>query len=158
MMKILSGWLSPSKGSMHYTQHGDTVPTAAIHKYVSIVAPYTDLIQEYDLREMFDFHTKFRSLPSVQGYTMFQDVVKLPGQRGKPLQYYSSGMKQRVQLALAVLSESAILLLDEPTSFLDTENKAWVYQLLEDHLQGRTTVIASNDEEDFQFCSDVLYL
>lgn len=158
LMKMLSGWLSPSKGSVMYRHQQETVSTADVHKYVSIVAPYTDLIQEYDLEEMYHFHTGFRELPSISDFAHFEEVVKLKGHNGKSLQYYSSGMKQRVQLALATLSKSPLLLLDEPTSYLDAENKAWFYQLLADHIDGKTVIISSNDEEDFQLCSDVLYL
>lgn len=158
LMKILSGWLSPSKGSIVYRHQEEIVPTSEVHRYVSIVAPYTDLIQEYDLREMYHFHTGFRDLKGISGFAHFEEVVKLKGHKGKALQYYSSGMKQRVQLALATLSKSPLLLLDEPTSYLDTENKAWFYELLTNNTEGKTVIIASNDDEDFQLCSDVLHL
>ena len=158
LIKMISGWLSPSKGNISYRLSDKEVKRDDIYTYLSIVAPYTDIIVEYDLREMYQFHTQFKTLQGVEGYKHFEDIVKLKGQKGKPLQYYSSGMKQRVQLALAVLTDSRLLLLDEPTSFLDSANKQWFYELLQQRLADRTTIISSNDLEDFQYCERVLEL
>ena len=158
LIKMISGWLSPSKGNISYRLSDKEVKRDDIYTHLSIVAPYTDIIVEYDLREMYQFHTQFKTLQGVEGYKHFEDIVKLKGQKGKPLQYYSSGMKQRVQLALAVLTDSRLLLLDEPTSFLDSANKQWFYELLQQRLADRTTIISSNDLEDFQYCERVLEL
>ncbi len=158
LIKMVSGWLSPSKGSISYVDRGHEVKRENIYKHVSIVAPYTDIIQEYDLKEMYDFHTKFRPLMDVEDYKAFQEIVRLKGHRGKPLEHYSSGMKQRVQLALALLSEAQLLLLDEPTSYLDETNKKWFYKLLEQSMSSKTVIVSSNDMEDFQFCDKVIDL
>jgi ABC-type multidrug transport system ATPase subunit len=53
-------------------------------------------------------------------------------------------MKQRVKLGLAILSDSPLLLLDEPTSHLDTQGIDWFQKLLSEHLDNRLTWIASN--------------
>ena len=158
LIKMISGWLSPTEGNISYTNRGDQISRSEIYKHVSIVAPYTDTIQEFDLEEVYQFHTKFKTLQSVANFEEFQSIVHLKGHRGKPLQYYSSGMKQRVQLALAVLTDTKLLLLDEPTAYLDSSNKTWFYDLLFRHMQDRTVIISSNDAEDFQFCSGVLEL
>lgn len=159
LIKLISGWLSPSKGSISYADSsGESLKRDDIYKQVSIVAPYTDIIVEYDLKEMYAFHTKFRPLESINSFSEFAEVVRLKKQKGKPLQHYSSGMKQRVQLALALLSDTSLLLLDEPTSFLDTQNKAWFYDLLENQIKNRTVIISSNDREDFKFCKSIIEL
>jgi len=158
LIKIISGWLSPSVGSINYLSDNIEISRSEIFKHVSIVAPYTDVIQEFDLTEMYDFHVKFKALKNIPDFDKFQSVVRVKKHSGKPLQYYSSGMKQRVQLALAILSETGLLLLDEPTAYLDKENKKWFYDLLSKNMNGRTVIISSNDMEDFQFCENVLNL
>lgn len=63
-------------------------------------------------------------------------------------------MKQRVKLGLAILSDSQVLLLDEPCSHLDAAGVAWYQTLLEKHKTNRTVVIASNnDEREIGSCS-----
>ena len=157
-IKMLCGFLSPSEGKISYNLSDKKVDRSDIYQYMSLAAPYTDIINEYDVEEMFAFHTKFKKLRQDIDAHQFLDIVKLKGNRGKQIQFYSSGMKQRLQLALALLTDSQLLLLDEPTSYLDAENKAWFYNLLADNKRNRTIIIASNDKDDFDLCGDVISL
>ena len=62
----------------------------------------------------------------------------------------SSGMKQRLRLAFALLGTPALLLLDEPGSHLDEEGRATVARLVEE--EGRTglVLLATNDEREMR--------
>ncbi|MEM9548121.1 MAG: ABC transporter ATP-binding protein [Bacteroidota bacterium] len=158
LIKLISGYLSPSQGQISYTSNGKKLDRSEVYKQLSLAAPYSDLIQEYDAREMFLFHTKFKKMRKEFDAKGFLKMVKLEGNLGKQIQFYSSGMKQRLQLAIALFSNSKLLLLDEPTSYLDEENKGWFYDLLKNEMSGRTVIIASNDADDFQFCTNVITL
>ena len=158
LIKLISGFLSPSEGSIIYEMNNKIIDRSEVYRYLSMAAPYTDLIQEYDAEEVFQFHFRFKESRNPLDVSKFLDIVKLKGNKGKQIQYYSSGMKQRLQLAIALLTDSKLLLLDEPTSYLDAENKAWFYELLKNELSGRTVIIASNDMEDFELCSRVITL
>ena len=70
----------------------------------------------------------------------------------------SSGQAQRLSLALAILTESPLLLLDEPTSYLDEKSKKWFHSLLQEHQQNRCVILASNDLTDFKSAERVLKL
>jgi ATPase subunit of ABC transporter with duplicated ATPase domains len=66
-------------------------------------------------------------------------------------------MRQRVKLALAILADTELLLLDEPTSHLDHKAIDWFSQLLQQHLQGRSLFVASNSEAaETAFCTSTL--
>ena len=158
LIKLISGFLSPSEGSIIYELNDKIIDRSDVYQYISMAAPYTDLIQEYDAEEVFQFHFRFKKSRSPLDVNSFLEKVNLKGNKGKQIQYYSSGMKQRLQLAIALLSDSRLLLLDEPTSYLDAENKAWFYELLKNELSDRTIIIASNDMEDFELCSRVITL
>jgi ABC-type multidrug transport system ATPase subunit len=158
LIKMLCGFLSSSEGNISYTLDGKNIERSDVFQYVSLAAPYTDIINEYDVEEMFTFHTKFKNLRERIDSNQFLEIVKLKGNKGKQIQFYSSGMKQRLQLALALLSDTKLLLLDEPTSYLDEENKAWFYDLLSKNKNNRTIIIASNDKEDFELCGNVISL
>ena len=67
-------------------------------------------------------------------------------------------MKQKIQIALALLSDTPYLLLDEPTSFLDKAAKRWFEELLHLHAQNRVVIIASNDSFDIGLCGKVIEL
>ena len=57
----------------------------------------------------------------------------------------SGGMKQRVDLARALACGGDLLLLDEPTKELDSETQRKVLALLQEHVQGRTLLMATHD-------------
>ncbi len=61
-------------------------------------------------------------------------------------------MKQRVKLAQCIFSDTAIVLLDEPCTNLDTEGIALYHRLINDHCKDRLVVVSSNDEVEYKFC------
>ena len=131
------------------------ISESCIYSYVSFVGPYTSLIKEYTLEELFDFHFIFKGRREQIEYADFYDLLELKLNKGKRMGELSSGMNQRVQLALALYSDTPLLLLDEPTSYLDVDAKKWFYSQLEKCSENRTIIIASNDEEDFNLCEKV---
>jgi subfamily B ATP-binding cassette protein MsbA len=64
------------------------------------------------------------------------------GQRGRSL---SGGQRQRVAIARAIVRDSAVVVLDEPTTGLDAEAREQVLAGLDELLRGRTTVLISHD-------------
>ncbi len=158
LVKILSGFLSPSQGDLAYTIGDKHISTSEIFKHIALAAPYTDLINEFTLDEMLRFHSKFKPLRQPVSIAAFQDIIQLKVAQDKQLFQFSSGMKQKIQLALAILSDTSILLLDEPTSFLDVNAKKWFSDLLQKNTQNRCVIIASNDSFDLDLCENALYL
>ena len=62
-------------------------------------------------------------------------------------------MKQRLKLTLAIMSDTPLLLLDEPLTNLDEAGEKFYSQMLRDFSAGRTVVVCSNmNEKEFAFC------
>jgi ABC-type multidrug transport system ATPase subunit len=158
LMQILSGFLSPSTGKIIYTDKEKLIDINAIYRYVSFTAPYTELVEELTLKEAIAFHVKFKPLMHGMNSYEFLELLQLPkSAHDKSIQFFSSGMKQRLKLALSILSECPVLLLDEPSITLDREGVNWYKGLLRDYALGKKLlVIASNVEEDIQDCSQRL--
>jgi ABC-type multidrug transport system ATPase subunit len=158
LLQILSGYLSPSSGSVCYVVSNQNIGASLVFKEVSLVGPYTDVINEFTLQEMFHFHFKFKQPFNGCTFQQFEEIIELQKQGNKQLNHFSSGMKQKIQLALALLSKTPFLLLDEPTSFLDSDAKKWFSEMLATYAQDRLTIISSNDSFDLGHCTEVLLL
>lgn len=150
LLKILSGHLSPSQGKMQ-AYHADTlIPIDSYYNYISFAAPYMDLIEEFTLAETVQFHARFKPLRNGMNVNDLIEVLKLKKALNKPLKYFSSGMKQRVKLGLALYSEVPLILLDEPTTNLDLEGADWYAEGI-NHLPATTLlVVASNTPSDYE--------
>lgn len=159
LIKIISGYLTSSNGSVTYHNNGgSTIKRDSIYKYLSISAPYLEIDLDLTLKEQLAFYSKFQ--PLIQDFDQQATLaeVGLSEHINKPIRQFSSGMQQRVQLILCLFADVSIILLDEPTSFLDKKGKTWFYKTLESIKEGKTVILASNDDEDIAFCQTLLNL
>lgn len=152
LLRLLSGHLTPSKGSLIFWEKEKAVPIGEVYRQLSYAAPYVELIEELTLREALRFHTQFQSfVHSLQAGDLL-DLLAFPRAENKQIRHFSSGMKQRLKLALALCSDTSVVLLDEPTTNLDRQGAAWYLRLIERFGSGRLLIVASNVEEDYGFC------
>ncbi len=158
LLHLLSGVTSPSEGDILYSTEKKRFSPAYIFYHLSWVAPYIDLIEELNLKEIFEFHTAFKNMPI--SFKDWADNIQIPTKRHfTALRFYSSGMKQRVKLGLAFASQTPLLLLDEPTSNLDVVGIDWYRtQILAQNMENRLCIIASNQVHEYDFCQQILNL
>jgi ABC-type multidrug transport system ATPase subunit len=152
LLQILNGSLSPSAGDITFLNDGDKIEIEKVFNYLSLAAPYLELIEEFSLEEVIDFHFKFKPYKAGINKDKIIELLSLPGSKNKLVRYFSSGMKQRLKLALAFCSDTPMLMLDEPTSNLDTQGIDWYLSLVEQYAKGRLTIVCSNQEHEYGFC------
>lgn len=157
LLKVLSGSLSSSEGELVYTNGESIIGIDQVYQQLSIAAPYIELIEEFTLRELFDFHFQFKSY--LQGFDK-ESVLNLLGLESaldKEIKHFSSGMRQRVKLVLACCSNSNLVLLDEPTSNLDSAGEEWYLNLIAcTKLDFRLFIICSNQKKEYEFCDETI--
>lgn len=158
LMRIVSGSLTSSEGTVTYHQDGKVIAPEHVYRQLSIAAPYMELIEEFTLREMMSFHFSHKSILEGYGADTVAEYIGLRSSMDKALRFFSSGMKQRVKLALACFAKSEILLLDEPIVNLDAQAVNWYHRLLSDTVGSRLLIIASNQEEEYKICGERLHL
>ena len=151
LLQIICGYLTNTEGKVTYTSTGKKITRDNIYKQLAISAAYMELDEELTAAEIFS-HNKIFKPYLVQDSKEFLEIVQLDNQKTKEVKYYSSGMKQRLSLGLALCMDLPLLILDEPTSFLDTQKKDWFREMLGRYGQGKTIVIASNDGFDIESC------
>ncbi|WP_205508731.1 ABC transporter ATP-binding protein [Longitalea arenae] len=140
-------------------QSGEAVREIDIDKafqYISIAAPYLELIEEMTLTEFLQFHQQFKPfLPAIRISDIIQ-IIGLTAAADKQIRFYSSGMKQRVKLAQAIFSNVPCVLLDEPCTNLDAAGIGLYHQLINNYGNNRLIIVSSNDEQEYSFCQEKL--
>jgi ABC-type multidrug transport system ATPase subunit len=151
LIKLISAYMEPTSGNIQYFENKKTYPIESIPQSIGLAAPYVDLIEEFSLREHVEFHFKFRSTPfsldEIIARTNFQFSID------KKVQDFSSGMKQRLKLALAIFAKNKLLILDEPTSKLDQEGIEWYRDQILQKIGTCTIIVASNQRHEYDFIS-----
>ena len=150
LLQIISGYRLPSSGEIIYKNGEKRISGDEIFSKVSFASPYIELIEEFTMEEQLHFHYTWRETKFT--FDEIAGLFNIAHAMDKPVKYFSSGMKQRLKLAMAFCTESDILLLDEPTSNLDHAGIAAFDKSMETHINGRTVIIASNEPREYQNC------
>jgi len=154
LLQVIAGALMPSEGEVCFEENTLSIEVSEHFSHCSIVAPYLELIEEMTALELLDFHGSFKNwlMPA-------SDILKAVGLEKashKQIRYFSSGMKQRLKLAQAFFSKTAVLLLDEPTTNLDQKGIELYHQLIQNYSDQRIVIVCSNDRQEYEFCQSII--
>jgi heme exporter protein A len=153
LSKILAGLLMPTKGIVEYRVDGTAMPVDDFKHFVGFVSPYLNLYDEFTALENLQLLSRIRSnnidLNRIQELLT---LVNLWHRRDDVVGTFSSGMKQRLKYAFALLHRPAVLLLDEPTSNLDDDGIQVVKQIVTEQKKNGLLIIATNDETEANWC------
>jgi ABC-type multidrug transport system ATPase subunit len=157
LLRIISGAEKGREGTVEYTLDGKQIPYEEMYRYVSITTPFSKLIEEFTISELFDFYSKFKKIKSGYGSKELMALARLEDSKNKPIQNFSSGMKQRLKLALAFITDVPILLFDEPCSNLDKFGEQWYTDRIAEFKNDHLIIVASNQvETEAFFCEETL--
>lgn len=155
LMKILSGHLTPSDGQITFLNTDKKIDGDDVYQHISYSAPYIDVIEEMTLTEIIAFHSKFKPLSKGLKINDLIQLLNFKNAADKEIRFFSSGMKQRLKLALSICTDTPTLLLDEPTTNLDAQGVAWYRDLMQQFSdKNRLVIVASNIEHDYDFCEE----
>lgn len=152
--RIVSGELTPTAGQITWTLAGQRLDAETICHRTHRISPSTELHPELTIAELIAFQGQFRTwryepLDLLERAGMGQHL-------NAAFRTLSSGMQQRVKLALALASDSELIVLDEPCANLDEAGKAW-YRECALAVKGSTTlVICSNNRKEDYIAPDVV--
>ncbi|UTA69128.1 ATP-binding cassette domain-containing protein [Emticicia sp. 21SJ11W-3] len=156
LLQVIAGSLPQSEGQIAYIENGEVLSIEEFYKKITIAAPYLELIEEFTLLEMVDFHIKFKPLKNNISPVQFLELIQLAHHKNKSIKNFSSGMKQRLKLGLAFYSDCPVIMLDEPTSNLDAQASGWYLSQVEQHTQNRLLIICSNQPQEYTFCKNII--
>jgi ABC-type multidrug transport system ATPase subunit len=152
LLKCLSGAIPLTSGAIQYQSGATQIIEEQWFRSLALATPYLELPEEFTLSEVLSFHFQFKNPLQQRSNAEILEVLGLEKHKSKTLSQFSSGMKQRVKLALAIFSEVPFLLLDEPTTNLDKQGVTWYLDLIQQFTQDRIVMICSNDPREYDFC------
>ncbi len=140
-LRMLVGLIKPTSGTAVVAGHqpGEPAGLARIGSLIESPGFYPYLSGRENLRVVAD-------LASVDQKRVDEvlDIVELASRAGRKFGTYSTGMKQRLGVAAALLKDPDLLILDEPTNGLDPQGMAEMRKLIKDIGQGDRTVLLSS--------------
>lgn len=157
LLQIISGYVLPNAGKVFFKDGEKKEDPENYKNHLSIATPYLELIEDYTLTELIGHCAVYKPFLNNLSAKEIIDIADLKHAENKYIKNYSSGMKQRVKLALAILADCPLLLLDEPTSNLDKNAIDWYIKLVGWYGDNKTIIVCSNSvKEEFEFCTKEL--
>lgn len=155
LIKIISGILKQTHGSIKYFKNNESINKDEFKKYYGFVAPYLNLYEEFHPVEHLKLFARIRKIDFDKDYYIsLLKQFNIFEARRKLIRDFSSGMKQRMKFVLALQHKPEILFLDEPTSNLDEEGIESVNNLVKKFKSvNKIVIMATNEEREKKLCN-----
>lgn len=143
-VKLLCGMLSPTEGFCRVFDIDPTEHPERIHGFSGVITEHAQMYDNLTGYENLLFYGKVFGVDKAEGKKRaleFLERLDLQDARDKKLAAYSTGMRQRLSLARAMIHSPKILFLDEPTSGLDPESTQSVNRLIKSLAEDRGTTV-----------------
>ena len=151
LLQVLLSTYTPTKGKVEYFSDEKAMDDSQIRSQIALVSPYLNLYDQLTAEENLKFFSTVSGL-NITGKEI-EALFDRVGLGGRGLDYvggYSSGMKQRLKYAVALLKKPGFLFLDEPTSNLDDQGKEIVFNIIEEFKPLSIVIIATNEKEEYR--------
>lgn len=148
LLRILAGLLRPTEGTVRLEPAREG-SGSLLRGRVALAAPAINPYAHLTLAENIRFFLHARgSSAGESGIRSAAALVGLDDRLDEPVGDFSSGMTQRVRLALAVAGQPEVLLLDEPSHCLDEDGRRLVREIVETQARRGICILATNDERE----------
>lgn len=144
LLQVISGFITLNEGAVTYARQSGIVPDDDVRRLVSFASPYLQLIEEFTATELIAHAQRFKAFQVNEPAHRILELLRLPKPWDRQVKHFSSGMKQKLRLGLAILSDAPVLLLDEPVSNLDRDAIEWYGNMMTSYTSDKTVVICSN--------------
>ena len=166
LLKLLMRFWDVNKGNIKISEENvKEIPTKTLRNTQSYVTQETELFHDSIANNIAigkQGAAREEMIKAAQKASIYDMIMSLPngydtevGELGDTL---SGGEKQRIGIARAFLHDSPMLLLDEPTSNLDSLNEGIILKSLKEESKGRTVVLVSHRESTVGIADDVYHM
>ena len=146
--KLLVGATDATKGDMIWSFDGELIKVDDIPQRIAWSAPFMEVNEEMKIREVIEFHNKFREGWNPNSFIELLNTAGLKSYNEAQIKTLSSGQKQRLRLILALGTKANLVVLDEPCSNLDSSGIQWYGEELLKLVKKTTVVVCSNNRPE----------
>jgi ABC-2 type transport system ATP-binding protein len=161
LMRLVSGLAFPTEGSIELFGKGDKFSLQQERRRLGCMIEYPSFIPYLSAEENLNYHRIIRGVPSITIIKELLELVGLSNTGKKKAKNFSLGMKQRLGIAISLLSDPEILILDEPINGLDPIGVVEIRKLLIKLCEERqiTIIISSHNlPELYQLATDYIII
>ncbi|MCG6982069.1 MAG: heme ABC exporter ATP-binding protein CcmA [Deltaproteobacteria bacterium] len=159
LLRVIAGLVRPTTGRVEMFFKGESIAREFRRRFVGMVAPAFSLYEELTALENLEFFCKVRGIGyDRESCLVIMEQIGLSESAGTLCRNYSSGMKQRLKLAQALLHKPPLLLLDEPGCNLDSKGMEVVENIIADQRRSGMSIIASNERREVDYGDRVINL
>jgi heme exporter protein A len=162
LIKIIANIINPNSGSYKILHNGSELPQNKLYKVTGLIAPYLNLYDELtgyeNLLFFYNLKTGVNKLNPQKKSIIdkYFDELNLSHAKDEQVKNYSSGMRQRLKFAFAIMNDPELLLLDEPTGNLDHEGRDVFFNIIKKRKKDCLILLATNDEDEKNLCDACL--
>lgn len=158
LLRILAGQLLSNEGSVTYaSQQGTVLDIDTLYRRLAWAGPALEPHPALTVNETLRLHFQLKHNLLGSAAQVLR-VLDLEAQGGLPVGRLSSGQRQRLCVGLALFTQSELLILDEPTTHLDSATAERLLELISTYSAGRSCLFASNLEREFGLADQRLAL
>lgn len=154
LFKLMLGLMRKSSGEILI----DGKEQKGFMKDVGFIIERPNLIPNYSAYNNLKFISSYCEKPDRAKITAALEAVGLSADEKKKVKNYSLGMKQKVAIAMAIMNDPKILILDEPLNAVDDESVKRIRRIIMGYKEkDRIVLIASHYKDDIDFLCDEVY-
>ena len=163
LLRILATVLRPTSGSIRLLEYDSAKQYLDIRKHVGYLPDFFSLYNDLTLRECLEFFAKAYKVDNAlipQRITYVLQYVELEHKRNDLIRHLSRGMVQRMGVAVLLVHDPDVFLLDEPASGLDPKARIQLREVLKKlSTEGKTIIISSHILTELSgFCTHIVLM
>lgn len=162
LLKIIAGIIKPTTGTIVPKKGNKQIPMNDYRTYIGMVSPEMNMYDTLTAMENLQFFTGIMPSTAWSDHALLQNSLKMVGLmevKEKPVKTFSTGMKQRLKLAVLLASDHPLWIFDEPSSNLDEDGRKLVKSCIAQGLKkNKTIILATNDPLEVRYADSVFKL
>jgi ABC-2 type transport system ATP-binding protein len=156
LVRLLTTLSRPDGGRLRVGGHDTVVDAGKVKRLLGVVFQENNLDRDLSPRQNLAFHARLYRLDDVERRVeAIIDRLGLAARADRPVEQLSGGMRRRLVIGRALLTEPRVLLLDEPTTGLDPAIRRELWELVRQiHAEGCTIILTTHYVEEAEVLCD----